>query len=108
MSYSKTFQKDSNIGKSYNQSYVDITYEMLQDKLEYLCKSYGILLVMPKKSYISKVSFWDKSKEYHFNGKRIYRGQVLNADVNGALNILSKSNVVATSGLYDRGDVDSH
>ena len=108
MSYSKTFQKDSNIGKSYNQSYVDITYEMLQDKLEYLCKSYGILLVMPEKSYISKISFWDKSKEYHFNGKRIYRGQVLNADVNGALNILSKSNVVATSGLYDRGDVDSH
>ena len=73
VSYSKTFQKDSNIGKSYNQSYVDITYEMLQDKLEYLCKSYGILLVMPKKSYISKVSFWDKSKEYHFNGKRINR-----------------------------------
>lgn len=108
VSYSKTFQKDSNIGKSYNQSYVDITYEMLQDKLEYLCKSYGILLVMPKKSYISKVSFWDKSKEYHFNGKRIYRRQVLNADVNGALNILSKSNVVATSVLYDRGDVDSH
>ena len=68
VSYSKTFQKDSNIGKSYNQSYVDITYEMLQDKLEYLCKSYGILLV----------------------------------------NILSKCNVVATSGLYDRGDVDSH
>ena len=108
VSYSKTFQKDSNIGKSYNQSYVDITYEMLQDKLEYLCKSYGILLVMPKKSYISKVSFWDKSKEYHFNGKRIYRGQVLNANVNGALNILSKSNVVATSVQYDRGDVDSH
>lgn len=108
VSYSKTFQKDSNIGKSYNQSYVDITYEMLQDKLEYLCKSYGILLVMPKKSYISKVSFWDKSKEYHFNGKRICRGQVLNADVNSALNILSKNNVVATSVLYDRGDVDSH
>ena len=102
------FQKDSYISKSKNKSYVDITYEMLQDKLEYLCKSYGILIVMKKKSYISKVSFWDKSKEYHFNGKRIYRGQVLNANVNGALNILSKSNVVATSVQYDRGDVDSH
>lgn len=45
--------------------------------------------------------------KYHFNGKRIHRGQVLNADVNGALNILSKSNVVATSGLYDRGEVDT-
>ena len=108
VSYSKTFQKDSYISKSKNQSFGDIPYEMLQDKLEYLCNSNGILLIMPKKLYISKVSFWDKSKEYHFNGKRIYRGQVLNADVNGALNILSKSNVVATSGLYDRGDVDSH
>ena len=52
--------------------------------------------------------------KYHFNGKRIHRGQyrtadenVLNADVNGALNILSKSNVVATSSLYDRGEVDT-
>ena len=71
--YNKTLQKDSYIGKINNQSFVDIPYDILQDKLEYLCKSYGILLVMPKKSYISKVSFWDKSKEYHFNGKRIYR-----------------------------------
>lgn len=49
VSYSKTFQKDSYISKSKNQSFVDIPYEMLQDKLEYLCKSNGILLVMPKK-----------------------------------------------------------
>ena len=52
--------------------------------------------------------------KYHFNGKRIHRGQyrtavenVLNADVNDALNILSKSNGVATSSLYDRGEVDT-
>ena len=52
--------------------------------------------------------------KYHFNGKRIHRGQyrtadenVLNADVSDALNILSKSNVVATSSLYDRGEVDT-
>ena len=74
---------------------------------------------------MQKASFWDEdaipayksddTEEYHFSGKRIHRGQyktasgqVLNADVNGALNILSKSNVVATSVLYDRGDVDSH
>lgn len=53
MSYNETFQKDSYISKSKHQSFVDIPYEMLQDKLEYLCKSNGILLVMPKKSYIS-------------------------------------------------------
>ena len=90
MSYNKTFQKDSNIGKSYNQSYVDIPYEMLQDKFEHLCKSNGIILAMQEESYTLKASFQDKSKEYHFNGKRIHRGQyrtadenVLNADVNG-------------------------
>ena len=38
MSYNETFQKDSYISKSKNQSFVDIPYEMLQDKLEYLCK----------------------------------------------------------------------
>ena len=114
MSYNKTFQKDSNIDKSNNQSFVDIPYEMLQDMLEYLCKSNDIILVMQEKSYTSKASFWDKNKKYHFIGKRIHRGQyitadrhILNADVTDALNILSTSNVVATSVLYDRGDVDT-
>ncbi|WP_442876907.1 IS200/IS605 family accessory protein TnpB-related protein [Catenibacterium sp.] len=47
------FQKDSYISKSKNQSFVDIPYDILQDKLEYLCKSNGILLVIPEKSYTS-------------------------------------------------------
>ena len=41
----ETFQKDSNIDKSNN--------EILQDKLEYLCKSNGIILVMQEESYTS-------------------------------------------------------
>ena len=51
--YNETFQKDFNIGKSNNQRFVDIPYEMLQDKLEYLCKSNGIIFVMPEESYTS-------------------------------------------------------
>ena len=43
--YNETFQKDSNIDKSKN--------EILQDKLEYLCKSNGIILVMQEESYTS-------------------------------------------------------
>ena len=35
------------------------------------------------------------------------KGMLLNADVNGALNILRKSNVVDLSVLYDRGEVDT-
>ena len=34
-------------------------------------------------------------------------GMCINADINGALNILKKSNVVSLTALYARGHVDS-
>ena len=56
----------------------------------------------------------DTSQTYSFSGKRIKRGlyqtskdYLLNADVNGALNILRKSNVVDLEVLYSRGVVDT-
>ena len=115
--YNETFQKDSNIGRRNNQTFVNIPYGKLRDKLEYLCELNGIILVMQEESYTSKASFWDKdvipvyksddTEEYHFSGKRInlgqYRtasGQVLNADVNGALNIMRKSSVVDANIVY--------
>ena len=56
----------------------------------------------------------DDTEEYYFSGKRIHRGQyrtasgqVLNADVNGALNIMRKSSVVDVNILYSRGEVDT-
>ena len=122
--YNETFQKDSNIGKRNNQTFVNIPYGKLRDKLEYLCELNGIILVMQEESYTSKASFWDKdvipvyksddTEEYHFSGKRIHRGQyrtasgeVLNTDVNGALNIMRKSSVVDVNILYSRGEVDT-
>ena len=49
----------------------------------------------------------DDTEEYYFSGKRIHRGQyrtargqVLNADVNGALNILRKSSIVDANIVY--------
>ena len=77
-----------------------------------------------EESYTSKASFWDKDtipvynadnpKQYEFSGKRIHRGlyqcangKTLNADVNGALNILNKSSVVDLTVLYSRGEVDT-
>ena len=89
MGSNETFQKDSYISKSNN--------EILQDKLEYLCKSNGIILVMQEESYTLKASFWDKSKEYHFNDKRIHRGSI---------ELLMRI-VVDTSILYDRVEVDT-
>ncbi len=122
--YNETFQRDSGIGKRNNQNFVNIPFGKLREKLEYLCKLYGIKYIEQEESYTSKASFFDKDiipvynqdnpQTYTFSGKRIKRGlykcangKTLNADVNGALNILKKSNVVDLSVLYDRGELDT-
>ncbi|MDO5336110.1 MAG: hypothetical protein Q4E89_01430 [Eubacteriales bacterium] len=112
------------MGKTNNQTFVNIPYGQLRSKLEYLCELNSILFVKQEESYTSRASFWDKDKipvynddnpkKYIFSGKRIHRGmyqcangKCLNADVNGALNILRKSKVVSLEGLYNRGEVDT-
>ncbi|MDD7641564.1 MAG: transposase, partial [bacterium] len=110
--------------RRHNQTFVSIPYGSLRRKQEYLCARNGITYVQQEESYTSKASFWDKDilpsydsnqKGYcAFQGKRIHRGMYrcadgtcINADVNGALNILRKSNVVSLNGLYSRGEVDT-
>ncbi len=122
--YNETFQRNTNIGKQNNQSFVNIPFGKLREKLEYLCELYGIRFVKQEESYTSKASFWDEDeipvynndnpRSYVFSGKRTHRGlyksangKALNADVNGALNIMRKSNVVSLTALYTRGDVDT-
>ena len=121
--YQETFQRSADMGKVNNQSFTSIPYGKLIDKLEYLCERYGIEFVKQEESYTSKASFWDKDeipvyetgkrKEYRFSGKRTYRGMYetgngrkINADVNGALNILRKSRVVSLEGKKDFGKAD--
>ena len=41
------------------------------------------------------------------NSSLVANGYTLNADVNGALNIMRKSNVVSLMRLYDRGELDT-
>ena len=122
--YNETFQRNSHIGKQNNQNFVNIPYGQLRNKLEYLCKLNGIIFVKQEESYTSKASFWDRDnipvynadnpKEYQFNGRRLHRGlykttsgKIINADVNGALNIMRKSSVVDMNILYSRGEVDT-
>jgi len=122
--YNETFQRGTDMGKRNNQNFVNIPYGQLRSKLEYLCELNGIAFVKQEESYTSKSSFWDRDdlpiynndnpKTYTFSGTRIHRGmyqckngKCLNADVNGALNILRKSNVVSLEGLYTRGEVDT-
>lgn len=122
--YNETFQCNSDVGRKNNQNFVNIPYGKLRSKLEYLCERNGIVFVKQEESYTSKASFWDKDvipvynadnpQKYHFIGKRIKRGlyrtangRLLNADVNGALNILRKSSVVSLDTLYGSGEVDT-
>ena len=122
--YNREFQKESSLGKINNQKFVNIPYGRLIDKFKYLSKLYGINVRIQEESYTSKASFFDNdnvpmysndnNQKYCFSGKRIKRGLYqtsrgykLNADVNGALNILNKSKVVDLSVLYCRGEVDT-
>ena len=124
LGYNEDFQRKSNIGSINNQNFVNIPYGKLRDKLIYLCKLYGIEFKLQEESYTSKASFFDgdeisiydkeNQKEYIFSGKRIKRGlyqtstgKLINADCNGALNILRKSKVVDLSVLYNRGELNT-
>jgi IS605 OrfB family transposase len=122
--YNETLQRNINLGRINNQNFVNIPFANIKEKLEYLCKLYGINFVKQEESYTSKASFLDNDmipkynddnpQNYKFSGKRIKRGlyktkkgKLINADVNGALNILKKSNVVSLEALYSSGEVDT-
>lgn len=121
--YNLDWKRGIDIGRRNNQNFVQIPHGKLREKLSYLCELHGIRYTEQEESYTSKASFFDNDalpvynadnpQEYHFSGKRISRGQyrtasgyVLNADVNGALNILRKCTLIDLTGLQDRGCVN--
>ena len=106
---SNTFWKqNSSIGTVNNQNFVSIPFEMLKSMIELKACEYGVTVVRNEESYTSKASFLDSDDipvyvegdetKHRFSGKRIQRGlyrssdgTVLNADINGAANILRKA-----------------
>ena len=96
-----------NIGKRNNQNFVNISLGQFVNKLKYKLENHSIECVVVDESYTSKASFLDndvlpkkhnKELKYEFSGKRIQRGLyksknsiMINADVNGAYNILRKA-----------------
>lgn len=95
-----------NIGRINNQNFVNIPYTTFINQLTYKCKLLGITVIVREESYTSKASFldYDEIPNYKdkttskFSGKRIKRGlyrsstRKINADVNGAYNIMIKEN----------------
>ncbi len=97
-----------NIGKANNQKFVQIPFEQLRNILVWQASRHGIRVVEQEESYTSKASFTDNDEipEYSegenpscvFKGKRVKRGlyqtgdgTLINADLNGAANILRKA-----------------
>ena len=100
------WKQETNIGNVNNQNFTQIPHQMFINQLKYKCQLEGINVVEQEESYTSKVSFFDNDfiPTYQVNGelfkssgKRIKRGLfrassglVLNADINGSLNIMRK------------------
>ena len=106
--YNADFKRGINLGKKINQQFTQIPFSALRKQLQNLCTRYGMKYVEQEESYTSKASFldldklpvYDAERAYtgSFSGKRIERGlyksksgRLINADVNGAANILRKS-----------------
>jgi putative transposase len=101
------FNKDGiNIGKKNNQEFVQIPTARLKNRISQLCEQYGIQFTETEESYTSQASFLDddflpkfgeKPPGWEGSGKRVKRGlyrtsngELINADCNGAANILRK------------------
>jgi putative transposase len=100
------WKQESNIGKRNNQNFVFIPHERFIHQLKYKAELAGITVIVTEESYTSKASFLDldiiptykKGIKHTFSGKRIQRGlyqskskRLINADVNGAYNIIRKA-----------------
>lgn len=103
-------KQDINLGKVTNQSFVQIPFTQLIKQLQYKCELRGIRFIETEESYTSKCSFLDEEyicKHSSYLGKRLKRGlfeasngKLINADVNGSLNIGRK--YLTKTSMYTR------
>ena len=108
--HNKNWKDKINIGKVNNQNFVSIPFSKIIDIIKYKAEDLGIKCIEQEESYTSKASFIDNdnipilhendNKKYTFSGKRISRNlyqtkdnKIIDADLNGALNIMKKANI---------------
>ena len=97
----ENWKQEVNLGKKQNQKFVQLPLSKLIEMVQYKAQEIGIEVILQEESYTSKCSFLDnESIEHHerYIGRRIKRGIfktgkgiLINADVNGALNIIRKA-----------------
>ena len=103
----KNQKQEIKLGRKNNRKFVQIPHQKLFQMIEYKCKRKGIEVIFREESYTSKASFIDNDfipefsienhGKYKFSGKRVKRGiyrtsagKKINADINGAYNIMAK------------------
>ncbi|MCK4379672.1 MAG: transposase, partial [Candidatus Lokiarchaeota archaeon] len=109
--YNHGWKHKINIGKCNNQKFVQIPFLKLIKQIEYKAQLKGIHILTVNENHTSKCSFLDNEpirKHEKYAGKRISRGLfktskgiLLNADVNGAYNIMKKAfpNAISVDGI---------
>jgi len=110
--HNDNWKQKAQLGKRNNQNFVSIPYYILMNQITYKAEETGMSVIEQDESHTSKCSFLDnESVEHHskYLGKRIKRGLfrsatgiLINADVQGALNIIRK----AVSNAFPKGNAD--
>ena len=104
--WNQGFKCNANMGRLNNQKFVQMPLGKLKARLQQLCDLYGIHFEITEEAYTSKASYLDgdtlpeygkKPGGWTASGKRSKRGlyksadkSLINADLNGAANILTK------------------
>ena len=104
--WNEGFKTNANLGNLNNQKFVQMPLSTLKSRVKQLCDVHGIRFIETEEAYTSKASFLDgdslpkygeKPMGWKASGSRIKRGLyrtsdgfVVNADLNGAANILRK------------------
>ena len=113
--HNKGWKDKINIGRVNNQNFVSIPFNKVINIIKYKAEDLGIKCIEQEESYTSKASFLDNdnipifnevNEKHTFSGKRITRNlyqtknnQIIDADLNGALNIMKKANIEILTSL---------
>ena len=111
----KNWKQKSNMSKKVNQKFIQIPTAILIEMVKYKAENIGLNIILTEESYTSGTSFLDNEepvKENYNKSRRIYRGlfvsnigKRINADINGALQIMRKvfPNMRYHNGIEDIG-----
>ena len=96
----KEWKQESPLGKVVNQSFVQIPFAKFLQMIQYKAEEVGITVILTEESYTSGTSFLDgetPTKANYNKARRVHRGLFvsnagipINADLNGAYQILKK------------------